>query len=52
MNSTVTILSDKILNQSLGNNLHVNEGKYISLFQVYRNDGYNHDTIEIRKNII
>ncbi|WP_242944124.1 FtsX-like permease family protein [Clostridium botulinum] len=52
MNSTVTILSDKVLNQSLESNLHVDEGKYISLFQVDRNDGYNHDTTEIKDYII
>lgn len=44
----VTILSDKLLNNSVGTNLNVDKGKYISLFQIDRNDGYGHDIEEFK----
>lgn len=44
----VTILSNKLLNNTLGTNLNVNKGKYISLFQIDRNDGYRHDDEEFK----
>lgn len=44
----MTIISNKILNDTLGCNLKVEKGKYISLFQTDLNDGYGHHDVEIK----
>ncbi|MBU3201628.1 ABC transporter permease [Clostridium estertheticum] len=44
----MTIISNKILNDTVGCNLKVEKGKYISLFQTDINDGYNHHDVEIK----
>lgn len=44
----MTIISNRILNDTLGCNLKVEKGKYISLFQTDINDGYGHHDVEIK----
>ena len=44
----MTIISNKIINDTLGCNLKVEKGKYISLFQTDINDGYGHHDVEIK----
>jgi len=42
--SYITILSDKNLNANLGTQFKVEKGCFISLFQIVKDDGYEHDT--------
>lgn len=48
----ITILSDKNLNANLGTQLKVEKGCFISLFQIVKDDGYEHDTTTISSLVI
>jgi len=50
--SYITILSDKNLNTSLGTQLNVEKGCFVSLFQIVKDDGYEHDTTAINSLVI
>ena len=50
--SYITILSDKNLNTNLGTNFKVEKGSFISLFQIVKDDGYEHDTTVISSLVI
>jgi len=43
----ITILSDENLNTNLRTHIKVEEGCFISLFQIIKDDGYTHDTTEM-----
>lgn len=45
----VTIISDKVMNETLGTKITVDKGKYISLFQIDDNDGYGHEIWEFKE---
>lgn len=45
----IMILSDEILNSNLGSSIHVQKDHFINLFQVVMNDGYEHQTTEIKQ---
>ncbi|MFT5875085.1 MAG: hypothetical protein ACI8WT_004066 [Clostridium sp.] len=48
----ITILSDKNINKNLGTKLKVEKGCFISLFQIVKDDGYEHDTTAMSSLVI
>ncbi|APC39431.1 FtsX-like permease family protein [Clostridium estertheticum] len=48
----ITILSDKNLNTNLGTQLKVEKGSFTSLFQIVKDDGYEHDTSAISSLVV